>query len=211
MGPIFLRRGLPLSLAVLSLFAGVAPCAHGQTKHNKTVWNYDGGLLVTTDGSLPNGPCFRLNGRATAPDFFENLKREDSSLGTLVHRGHDIVTEFPAQLHLSFFMYDRPCSTQLQQAGTHIYLTRAAVSGLRLSFFWKRGMELRPATGVVPAHFETRRVPPYDTEHTDQLPEKLEWIFEFDVPSAGVPVTDSLVVIMRAADGYVAARAALRM
>ena len=56
---------------------------------------------MMTDGAVPAGPCFRLTGRATAPDFFENLRREDSDLGTLIHRGHDIVTEFPARLHLS--------------------------------------------------------------------------------------------------------------
>ena len=152
-----------------------------------------------------------MNGHDTAPDFFENLKGEESSLGTFYHRGNDIVTEFPAKLHLSFVLSDRLCSKQLKQMGTRVYLTRAAVSGLRLNFFWKRGTQLRPATGVTPAHFEVQRIPPYASELTDQLPERLEWTFEFDVPSAGVPLTDSLVVVLRTSDGRIAARAALRM
>lgn len=207
---MFLRRPYFLFFTVLLLLSA-APFLPAQPKRDRVVWNYDGGLLVTTDGDLPNGSCFRLNGRAFAPDFFENLKREDSTLGTFFHRGHDIVTQFPARLHVSFLLYDRPCSIELMQTGTQAYLTRATVSNLRLSFYWKRGMDLRPATGVVPAHFEIRRIPPYATEYADQLPEKFEWIFEFDVPSAGVPLTDSLVIVMHTPDGYVAARAALRM
>jgi hypothetical protein len=70
---------------------------------------------------------------------------------------------------------------------------------------------LRPITGVVPAHFETRHVVPYAKELAAQLPERFEWEFEFDLPSAGVPVTDSLVVVLRTPDGHIAARAAARM
>jgi len=205
------RHRIWLSLPVLLLLPPLAPFLPAQPNHAKTVWNYDGGLFVETDGSLPSGPCFRLVGRATAPQFFENLRREDSALGTIFHRGHDIVTEFPTQLRLSFLMLDTPCTPQLQQAATRVYLTPAAVSSLRLSFYWKHGVQMRPANGVAPAHFETRRVPPYASELADKLPEKLEWLFEFDVPSAGVPVTDSLVIVLRTTDGRIAARAAARM
>ena len=200
-----------LSLTVLLLLSGVVPFLSAQPNHTKTIWNYDGGLLMMTDGSLPSGPCFRLTGRATAPDFFENLKREDSNAGTLIHRGNDIVTEFPEKLHVSFLMYDLPCDYQFQQAATRVYLTPALVSKLRLSFYWKHGLKMRPAAGVVPGHLEARRVTPYASEMADHLPEKLEWLFEFDVPSAGVPVTDSLVIILRTPAGHIAARAAARM
>jgi len=208
-----MSRRLPVfpSLAALLLLSTGAPILSAQSKHEKTVWNYDGGLQLMTDGSLPSGPCFRLTGRATAPGYFDNLKRIDSSSGTVLHRGNDIVTEFPAQLHLSFLMYDQPCLNQLQQAGSRAYLTHAAVSTMRLSFFWKHGMKLRPAIGIVPKNFETRPVQPYAVDLAAELPERFEWIFEFDVPSAGVPVTDSLVVILRTPDGHIAARAAARM
>jgi hypothetical protein len=166
---------------------------------------------MMTDGSLPSGPCFRINGRATAANYFDNLKRVDTGTGTLLHRGNDIVTEFPAQLHLSFLLYDFPCDNQLQSAGTFTYLTQATVGTLRLSFYWKHGMTLRRATGIVATHFETRRLLPYARELADELPEKYEWLFEFDLPSAGVPVTDSLVIILRTPDGHIAARAAARM
>jgi len=205
------RRPLDFFFAIVSILPAAVPFLSAAPNHSRSVWNYDGGLLMMTDGSLPSGPCFRLTGRATASDFFENLRREDSDLGTLIHRGHDIITEFPAQLHLSFLMYDLPCDYQLQTAGTRVYLTRTMVSTLRLSLYWKHGMQMRPAAGVVPVHFETRRISPYASEFADKLPEKLEWLFEFDVPSSGVPVTDSLVVVLRTPDGHIAARAAARL
>jgi hypothetical protein len=187
------------------------PFLSAQPSNEKSVWNYDGGLVLMTDGSIPQGPCFRLSGRATAPGYFDNLKRIDSDLGTVLHRGHDIVTEFPEKLHLSFVMYDLPCENQLQHAGTRLYLTRAMVGTLRLSFYWKRGLKMRPVTGVVQGYSEIRRVLPYAVESASELPEKYEWWFEFDLPSAGVPVTDSLVVIMRGPDNHIAARVAARM
>lgn len=208
---MFRRRPALISLAVLLLLAAFAPFLPAQPNHEKAVWNYDGGLLLLTDGAFPSGPCFRLSGRATAPGYFDNLKRLDTQLGVIIHRGNDIVTEFPAELHLSFVLYDLPCENQIQNTGTWAYLTRPLVGTLRLSFFWKHVMELRPASGVVPVHFETRPVLPYASELTPELPQKLEWFFGFDVPSAGVPVTDSLVVILRTPDGRIAARAAVRM
>jgi hypothetical protein len=205
------RPPVILALVLVLLVPGPAALPSPQPNHSKSIWNYDGGLLMMTDGALPSGPCFRLSGRATAPDYFENLKREDSDSGTIIHRGHDVVTEFPATLHVSFLMYDEPCSYDLKPAGSRLYLTRAMVGTLGLTFYWKHGLHMRPATGVVPSHYETRRVMPYASEYADQLPEKLEWLFEFDVPSEGVPVSDSLVVVILTADGHIAARAAARM
>jgi hypothetical protein len=206
-----LRLPVSFSLAVALLLSPAVPVFTADPNHAKTVWNYDGGLQMMTDGSLPSGPCFRIVGRATAPDYFENLKRVDTNTGSFIHRGNDIVTEFPPKLRLSFLMYDFPCDIQLQEAGAPTYLTEAVVSTLRLSFYWKHGMTMRPARGIVPRHFLTRRVTPYAPELAEQLAPRLEWEFEFDLPSAGVPVTDSLVLVLRTPDGHIAARAAARM
>src|SRR5262245_47865395 len=48
----------------------------------RTVWNLDGGVFFATDGHLPNGSCFRLNGQMNATDFFDGLRRVDSEDGT---------------------------------------------------------------------------------------------------------------------------------
>jgi len=213
---MFHRPPAFFSLAALLLLAAVAPAAFAQSKqtqskHEKTVWNFDGGISLITDGSIPDGPCFRLTGRVFAPEFFDNLKRVDSQLGTVYRRGNDVVSVFPEKMQLQFMMYDMPCSYQMQEAGTQVYLTRALMNSLRLSFFWKHEMYLRPAKGVTPKHLEARPVPAYSSEHASDLPEKYEWWFEFEVPSENVPVTDSLVIIVRTPDGYVAARVAARM
>jgi len=208
---MFYRPPVFFSLAALLLLAAAAPTALAQPKHEKTVWNFDGGISLNTDGSIPNGPCFRLTGKVFAPEFFENLKRVDSELGTIYRRGNDVVSVFPEKMQLHFMMYDLPCSDQIQVTGTQLYLTRALMKSLRLSFFWKHGMVLRPAKGVTPKHLEARPVPVYGAEQAMDLPEKYEWWFEFDVPSENVPVTDSLVILVRTADGHIAARVAARM
>ena len=201
-------------LAVFLLLAAAAPFLCAQTKqpkHEKTVWNFDGGISLETDGSLPDGPCFRLTGRMFAPDFFTNLKRVDGKLGTIYRRGNDVVSVFPEKMQLQFMMYDMPCNDQIQPAGTRMYLTRPLMQSLQYSFFWKHGMDLRPAKGVTLKHSEVRRVPAYAAAQVQDLPDKYEWWLEFEVPSKDVPVTDSLVILVRTADGYVAARVAARM
>jgi len=205
------RRPSSLGATVLLTLCLTAPTLTAQPNHDKTVWNYDGGLQIMTDGGIPGGPCFRINGRATAPGFFDNLRRVDTLTGTLFHRGNEIVTEFPAALHLSFLLYDFPCDDHLQNAVSQTFLTSTIVNTLRLSFYWKRGLALRPAKGVTPVHYETRRLAPYATELADKLPDRYEWEFEFTVPSAGVPITDSLVVVLLTPNGHIAARAAARM
>jgi hypothetical protein len=199
-----------LSFAVLSQLPAVAPFLVAQGNHETNVWNYDGGLQMMTDGQIPSGPCFSINGRVTAPDYFVNLKRVDTKTGAFIHRGKHIVAEFPETVHLSFVLYDLPCGDEIQ-SDMPTYLTHALVSTLRLSCYWKRGMEMRPANGVISKHFETRRLTPYGKGLAVQIPERFGWEFELDLPSAGVPVTDSLVIILRTPDGHIAARAAARM
>ena len=213
---MFRRPPAFFTLAALLVLAAAAPAAfaqpkQAQPKHEKTVWNFDGGISLITDGSIPDGPCFRLTGRVFAPEFFENLKRVDSELGTIYRRGNDVVSVFPEKMQLHFMMYDMPCSDQIQAAGTRVYLSRALMQSLRFSFFWKHGMVLRPAKGITLKHSEARPVPAYGTDRATDLPDKYEWWLEFEVPSEDVPVTDSLVILVRTADGYVAARVAARM
>ena len=208
---MFRRPPVFFSLAVFLLHIAAAPTALAQPKHEKTVWNFDGGISLNTDGSIPDGPCFRLTGRVFAPEFFANLKRVDSELGTIYRRGNDVVSVFPEKMQLHFMMYDLPCSDQIQVTGTQVYLTRSLIESLRLSFFWKHGMVLRPAKGVTPKHVVARPVLAYGAEQAMDVPEKYEWWFEFEVPSENVPVTDSLVILVRTADGHIAARVAARM
>jgi hypothetical protein len=184
----------------------------------KAVWNYDGGLFLTTNGSIANGPCFRISGHVEAPGFFDNLKRIDSDAGAVFRRGSETITSFPDQVLLQFVVFDHfdpTCPPQEQNTGASRYLTRSLVSSMHLYLYWKHGVELRPITGVVPKYFSVDPVLPTATArataHGNPLPDKLAWSYEFAVPSAGTPLSDSLVLILRTPDNHIAARVAARM
>ncbi len=176
------------------------------------MWNYDGGILLITDGSVSEGPCFRISGRVNAPNFFDNLKRIDhDDSETIFRRGTEIIKQFPDQLILAFVVYDHPCPTQLEHAATRTYLTRSLMGSLHLSLYWKHGVELRPIDKVESKYFSVDPVLTHTVGRVHDLPERLEWSYEFAIPSAGVPLTDSLVLILRSPDGHIAARVAARM
>jgi hypothetical protein len=181
---------------------------------DKSVWNYEGGLFVITNGSLPNGPCFRLAGRVTSGDFFDHLKRIDKETGTIFRSGSENVENFPDQLTLTFLVhdhYDQTCPPRDENPDAPKYLTRAMMSSLHLYLYWKRGVELRPVENVERKYFAVRQVIPQAAAQVHDLPEKLEWAYEYVVPSAGVPLTDSLVLVLRDGDNRIVARVAARL
>jgi hypothetical protein len=206
---MFRRSILYLLLGCLVLLA--ASSGWAQKPREKAVWNYDGGVQLVTDGSVSDGPCFRLTGRLTAPEFFDNLRRVDTTTGTLYRRGNDVVTEFPERMNLSFVLYDHPCLFHSQEAGPPVYLTKEIISKFRLNFAWKHGVEMRPAKDVSLKNVEAHPIPNYARELTEDVPRRFEWWFNFDIPSEGIPLTDSLVVIIREPDGHIVARAAARL
>ncbi len=204
--PVYTPACFGTAVLVACLSGAAAP-----PPHDKSVWNYDGGVLMITDGSLPDGPCFRISGRMTAPSFFDNLKRVDNDSGATFRRGNETLTHFPDQVILAFIVYDHPCPAQMERTGTRTYLTRSMMSSMHLYMYWKHGVELHRITDVQPKYFSVDPVIPYAAGRVHDLPEKLEWSYEFAVPSAGVPLTDSLVLILRTPDGRIAARVAARL
>jgi len=190
-----------------------------QPKHEKTVWNYDGGVFLETDGAIPGGACLRVKGRLTAPDFFDNLKREDTISGTVFRRGNDILTEFPKELQLTIVIFDMPCDLMLRQASPRVYLTDEMIRTLRLSFFWKHELNMRPVRGITVQDFERSELEPLipaapqpaAQSTAESLPRRYEWMLKFNIPSDGVPLTDSLVLMMRTPDHHIVARTAARL
>jgi hypothetical protein len=197
--------------ACLLLLSATPQTGEAQPPREKTIWNYDGGIVLVTDGSLADGPCFRMTGRVTAGQFFDNLRRVNTRDGTLYRRGNEVVTEFPEQMQLRFELYDRLCQDRMQQAGSRMYLNKAIMRSLQVNFFWKRGITLRPAPEVLLKKKEAWPLEPDATEIAAELPPRYEWWYEYDVPSAGVPLTDSLVIILNSPDGKIVARVAARM
>ena len=202
---------------MLSIFLVCARAASfSEPKSDKNVWNYDGGVFFATDGSLPNGVCFRVSGGVDAPDFFVNLKRINDDKGTVFRRGTETVTDFPDELFLSFEIHDQPCTPGLRETETRTYLTREMMGTLRLSFYWKRGVDLRPVKNVTELRSTVEPIVPYATNLASELPKRFEWSYQLMVPSKGVPLTDSLVLVFRTADGRtadgrIAARVAARL
>ena len=209
-------------LALAGLFFCLTASAQSQnappqkkSKHAKTpapkVEIYYGGVFLVGDGGIPNGPCFRINGRVTSAGFFNELKSYDSDDGTVFRLGTSEVTQFPDKILLSMTIHDQPCSTGLQPVGTGVYLTPESMGSLRLSLYWKHGVDMRPAGKIAIVHYSVDPIEPYAKELAAELPKRYLWSYEFGVPAGGVPLTDSLVLIFRTSDGHIAARVAARL
>ncbi|HTG28307.1 MAG TPA: hypothetical protein VK818_08795 [Methylomirabilota bacterium] len=201
-----LLGGQSLTLALAGQKPGEKP-----KRIPKTIWNFDGGVFLETDGSLSDNTCFRLAGHMADKVFFDNLKRIDDNQGTRYLRGKEIVTEFPDHLKLLFVIHDQPCPSQVPDPKGRQYLTREMMSTMRLSLFWKRGVDLRPAENFKVKFFSVEPIPPYATELANDLPKRFQWAYELEIPSAGIPLSDSLVLIFRRDDGHIAARVAARL
>jgi hypothetical protein len=210
-----LSRLFSLALAASFAFFPAGAQSQKKTKHPKApdpkVENYYGGLFLIGDGGIPGGACFRINGRITSADFFNGLKSYESNDGTIFRLGTNEVTQFPDKLLLSLTIQDQPCSTGLQPVGTGVYLTQETMSSLKLSFYWKHGVDLRPVGKIALVRFAVDPIQPYATSLAAELPKRYLWSYELGIPAADVPLTDSLVLIFRTMDGHIAARVAARL
>ena len=200
------------------IFLFVVPCVSAQAArhgkhdgHEKAVWNYEGGVLFETDGSLPNGVCFRIYGVMNSGEFFGGLKRIDTDQGTQFRRGEEAVTKFPDSVTVTFSIRDQLCPAGMQQVGTGKYMTQKMIEDLRLSLYWKHGVDLRPAKDWKEIESHAERIQPYAASLAAELPARYEWYFEFVVPSAGVPLKDGLAFVFKTPDGHIAARVAARL
>lgn len=182
-----------------------------QKQQEKTVWNYDGGVFFVTDGTLPNGVCFRVSGQMTSEDFFDNLKRVDTEQGTIFRRGAETVTKFPDSVVVSFAIRDQLCPAGIQQVGSRTYMTQEMMDSLRFSIYWKHGVDLHAVKNVKKLDARVDRIDPYATALAAELPRRYEWSYEFLVPSGGVSLSDSLAFVFRTPDGRIAARVAARL
>src|SRR6266853_1024240 len=209
-----------LSAVAAALFLLVPASRASQTQREpkkkekllkKQVLNFDGGILFQTDGGLSELTCFQLTGRATAPGFFDDFKRIDDENGMEYRSGQKVVTEFPEELQVSFIMLDIPCKSQTLEPGPRKYLTQEMMKTLRFSFYWKRGIELRHIENLKWGPATAEPVEPFNAESKEELPKRFRWFLNFVIPSAGVPLTDRLVLIIRTPDGRKASRVAARL
>jgi len=177
----------------------------------KTVWNLEGGAFFATDGRIPNGPCFRISGQATAAEFFDKLKRVDDDNGTRYIRGTKAVTEYPPKLNVAIQLHDLPCSFLLKDKTFEPPLTKEEVSKLKLRLYWKHGVALRPTEHAIEPRLYIRTLEPNIKPDANDLQDRYEWNFSFGLPSEGVPIEDSLVFSFETADGAIAARTSAKL
>jgi hypothetical protein len=214
----FFLRFFSAVVAALLLLVPASGASQAQQKPKtkekrvkKQVLNFDGGIVFATEGGLSELTCFQLTGRATAPGFFDDFKRIDGEDGVEYRSGQEIVTEFPEELHVSFVMFDIPCKRQTLEPTPRKYLTQDMMKSLRFSCYWKRGIELRHIDNLKWEPAIAEPVEPYNTESKEELPKRYRWFVDLAIPSAGVPLADRLVLIIRTPDGHKAARVAARL
>jgi hypothetical protein len=210
-----LSRFSLIALAASFVFFPTNAAAQKKTKHPKPpdpkVANYYGGVFLVGDGGIPDGPCFRINGRITSADFFNQLKSYESDDGTIFRLGDKEVTEFPDKLLLSLTIRDQPCSYGLQAVIPTAYLTKEIMNSLRLTLYWKHGVDMRPVGKIALIRLSTDPIQPYATELEAELPKRYLWSYDLGIFADGVTLTDSLVLIFRMPDGHIAARVAARL
>ena len=178
----------------------------------RTVWNLDGGVFFSTDGHLPNGSCFRLSGQMTAPGFFDGLRRVDSSDGTTFYTLRDkIVTEYPTDLEVTVHILDFPCTLDLKETAVRPPLTRELMGTLRLNFFWKEGIAMKPVDSSRRTAASIRRLAPYAQGAGDELAPRFEWTYSFIVAGENIPLTRDLAIVIETEDHKIAARVAARL
>jgi len=188
-----------------------APSKKAPKIPKRTVWNLDGGAFFITDGHLENGSCFRLSGNVTAPDFFDGLRRVDTDEGTSYFLRDQIVTEFPDEIFVTLHLLDAPCSLDLKDTAVRPPITAEIISTLRLNFYWKAGVVMRPVESSKRTAASIRRLTPYSAQASAELAPRFEWNYSFIIQSAGVPLNNDLVFIIESEDHKIAARTAARL
>jgi len=179
----------------------------------RTVWNLDGGVFFATDGHLPNGSCFRLSGQMNAPDFFDGLRRVDSEEGTFYFLRSQLVTEYPDEVQVVIHLLDFPCTLDLKETIVRPPITREMMATLRLNFYWKQGVHMRPVQESKRTAAEIKRIGTFAAGPAadDELAPRYEWSYAFTVNSEDIPLTDDLVLVIEDQEHKIAARVAARM
>jgi hypothetical protein len=210
---------LALFFCALDHAAIAAQSPHAKEKKSKqeqdkdrTVWNFSGGMVLLTDGAVSPETCFRISGRVTGGGFFAELKRIDDNSGTTYRRGDQVLTEFPDKLLLNFSLYDFPCPGQLRADGPRrTYMSQEMMDSLRLSIYWKHGVDMQSVENPELRAAAVEPIEPYAVSLAESLSPRFVWTYAYEIPSAGIPLTDSLVVIFRSSDKRIAARVAARL
>lgn|GEM_PF-582487 len=178
----------------------------------RTVWNLDGGVFFATDGHLPNGSCFRLQGQMIAPEFFDGLRRVDTDDGSSYLQHDKVVTEYPEQVQIVLHLLDYPCSPDLKDTAVRPPITREMMGTLRLNFYWKEGVHMTPVEDTRRVGASVRRIGSFATgAAAEELAPRYEWDYAFAVESEKIPLSEDLVLVIEDPAHKICARVAARL
>lgn len=204
--PLHMHRMRPL--AVIVLVACHAVLSHPALAG--TVRGYTGGVTFGTDSGFPDGPCLSIRGVVSAPQFFKDLKRRETSRGIEFRRGADVVQFFPKELSVRILIREFPCHVGLTQVSP-LLMTTEKMSSLRFAAFWKQGMQMRPVENLTRPTFYRRREQPTALVGVPVTIQRDTWVYEFTVSSRDVPLTDDLILEIFNQDGTRVVRVSARL
>ena len=165
-----------------------------------------------------SGTCPVFAALLSADDFFEGLEVRQTPLGPEYRKGSQVMTEFPQRVNVSVKTWVWKCGTAQPEDPA---LAKSVLEKLRLEASWKSGMKTRPVK-----EWSVRlRKPSLQEWMEDPATKKLKemgleprdpdadgvWLFELTIRDEKIPLSDSLIIIIKTEDGKLAARFAGRL
>jgi hypothetical protein len=142
--------------------------------------------------------CLMLGARAVAEDFFKGLEAHKSGDRRTFKRHGKTVKFFPAQVIVKIEAAVAPCARKITLPCDRcdFRFDEEFMKSLQFDAFWKSVFDQRKAELGVLSEDESR----------DLAPTAKLWVYEFSVNSNDVPLTESLLVVLRAPDGRIVSR-----
>jgi hypothetical protein len=124
-----------------------------------------------------------------------------------------LVTEYPDEVQIVIHLLDFPCTLDLKDTLVRPPITREMMATLRLNFFWKQGVHLRPVEDSKRTAAEIKRIGTFAAGPAadEELAPRFEWSYAFTVSSENVPLTDDLVLVIVNGENKISARVAARL
>jgi hypothetical protein len=167
-------------------------------------------MKFMTEGTLGPNICFLFGGLLQSRQEIYGLKKEDTDAGAVFLLGEKKVTSFPEWIYLEVWLRQRSCSegTDKKKRNEPV-LSPEMVNQMQLELYWRSEGNLRPVEEVRFHGFET--LP--EVKSSALLSPGIDgtnWRGVIAVKCTGIPLTNSLVIVLRASDTAIAARTATR-
>jgi len=171
---------------------------------------FDPTMKFLTEGSIGPTVCFRFGGLLQSRQEIYGLKRSETAKGPVFLLGDTEVTEFPEWIFLEVWLRQEACPKQKGKQRQQQELSAEILKEVNLELAWKSGLHERPVEEMRFKGFET--LPDRKSISLSLFPDiaAATWRGVISVKSAGVPLTDSLVIVLRTKEGDIAARTSAR-